>query len=86
MNASPIADMASFFLALNSKLLLVSGDTISSLLKSKPKGRDVLLKDFFLGYKTLDKKPEEIILSVSFCVVSSFDISRNATPAIFLSI
>jgi xanthine dehydrogenase small subunit len=58
--------MTSFFLALNSKLLLVSGNTISSSLKSKPKGREVLLKDFFLGYKTLDKKPGEIIQHVSF--------------------
>jgi xanthine dehydrogenase small subunit len=66
VNASPIADMTSFFLALNSKLLLISGNTISSSLGSKPKGREVLLKDFFLGYKTLDKKPEEIIQQVSF--------------------
>jgi xanthine dehydrogenase small subunit len=66
VNASPIADMTSFFLALNSKLSLVNGNAISSLLKSEIKGREVLLKDFFLGYKTLDKKQEEIIQYVSF--------------------
>jgi xanthine dehydrogenase small subunit len=58
--------MTSFFLALNSKLSLVNGNAISSPLKSGTKGREVLLKNFYLGYKTLDKKPEEIIQYVSF--------------------
>jgi xanthine dehydrogenase small subunit len=70
VNASPIADMTSFFLALNSKLFLISGNSISSPLKSKSQGREVFLKDFFLGYKTLDKKPEEIIKYISFRVPS----------------
>ena len=70
VNASPIADMTSFFLALNSKLFLISGNSISSLLKSHSQGREVFLKDFFLGYKTLDKKPEEIIKYISFRVPS----------------
>jgi xanthine dehydrogenase small subunit len=71
VNASPIADMTSFFLALNSKLSLISGNSISSPLKNKPQGREVFLKDFYLGYKTLDKKPEEIIKSVSFKLPSA---------------
>jgi xanthine dehydrogenase small subunit len=71
VNASPIADMTSFFLALNSKLSLISGNSISSPLKNKPQGREVFLKDFFLGYKTLDRKPEEVIKSVSFKLPSA---------------
>jgi xanthine dehydrogenase small subunit len=61
VNASPIADMTSFFLALNTKLFLVGGNNIL---------REVFLKNFFLGYKTLDKKPEEIIKYVSFWLPS----------------
>jgi xanthine dehydrogenase small subunit len=57
VNASPIADMTSFFLALNSKLHLIGLNNVS---------REVQLRDFYLGYKTLDKKPEEIIQYVSF--------------------
>jgi xanthine dehydrogenase small subunit len=66
VNASPIADMTSFFLALNSKLLLIGEDTVSSTQRKASPGREVFLKDFFLGYKTLDKKPDEIIKYVSF--------------------
>ena len=66
VNASPIADMTSIFLALNAKLLLVDANTVASPQRKKSPGREVLLKDFFLGYKTLDKKPEEIIKHVSF--------------------
>ena len=62
VNASPIADMTSFFLALNSKLYIIGGNNNS---------REVLLKDFYLGYKTLDKKPEEIIQYVSFRLPSA---------------
>ena len=57
VNASPIGDMTIFFLALNSSIRL-----------QKPKGgaRNILLKDFYKGYKTLDKHLEENIISVSF--------------------
>lgn len=62
VNASPIADMTNFFLALNSRLHLIDGNNVP---------REVLLKDFYLGYKTLDKKPEEIIKYVSFRLPSN---------------
>ena len=63
VNASPIADMTNFFLALNSKVI-ISDNNLSN-------ARTVLLKDFFLAYKTLDLKPGEFIKAVSFKLPSS---------------
>lgn len=51
VNASPIGDFTIFFLALDSTLILSDG-------KIK---REIALKDFYKGYKTLDKKPEEFV-------------------------
>lgn len=56
VNASPIADMTCFFLALNSTLSLAG----------KKNSREVSLKDFYKGYKTLDKSSDELIVSLSF--------------------
>jgi len=56
INASPIGDMTNFLLALNAQLHL----------KEKDKGRVVPLKNFYTGYKQLDKKENEILDSVSF--------------------
>jgi xanthine dehydrogenase small subunit len=66
VNASPIADMTNFFLALNSKIQLVGANALASKKKNGSRSREVYLKDFYLGYKTLDKKPDEIIKSLSF--------------------
>ena len=66
VNASPIADMTSFFLALNSKLHLIGDNSVPAQQGKDSHGREVFLKEFFLGYKTLDKKPDEIIKTVSF--------------------
>ena len=60
INASPIADMTNFFLALNSKIILDNGK----------KKRELFLKDFYKGYKTLDKTPDEILESLSFKIPS----------------
>ncbi len=57
-NASPIADLVIFFLALNSKL-----DLYNAANEGK---RQVRLKEFFLGYKKLDLGPGEIIRQLSF--------------------
>ncbi len=54
-NASPIADMVNILLALGASV---------TLLKGKEK-RELLLKDFYKGYKSLDKAPDEILISVS---------------------
>jgi xanthine dehydrogenase small subunit len=56
-NASPIADLVIFFMALDASLVLraVSGSR-----------RVVRLADFFLGYKVMDKTSEEYIASLTF--------------------
>lgn len=56
INASPIGDMTNFLLALNSQLHL----------NEKNNERVVALKNFYTGYKQLDKKENEILSSVSF--------------------
>lgn len=56
VNASPIGDFTIFFLALNAKLLLSDG-------KNK---REIALKDFYKGYKLLDKQKEEFIEKINF--------------------
>ena len=55
-NASPIGDFTVFFLALNSKLTLTENN----------QNRTILLKDFYKGYKDLDKTAEEIISTITF--------------------
>ena len=52
-NASPIGDLTIFFLALDAVLHLSSG-------------RDIALRKFYLGYKKLDKAPDERIEKISF--------------------
>jgi xanthine dehydrogenase small subunit len=58
MNASPIGDFTIFFLALNAELHFVNNKT-----KNK---RTLFLKDFYKGYKQLDKLPEEELTHFSF--------------------
>ena len=57
VNASPIGDMTVFLLALNVSILLQN--TEGSL-------REVLLKDFYKGYKILDKTADEIVTKIRF--------------------
>jgi xanthine dehydrogenase small subunit len=56
VNASPIGDLTIFFLALDTQLVLSNGK----------KKREVALKKFYSGYKTLDKKPDEFIEKIWF--------------------
>lgn len=56
VNASPIGDMTIFFLALDAQLLLKQGS----------QERSVRLRDFFKGYKQLDKTASETIAEISF--------------------
>jgi xanthine dehydrogenase small subunit len=58
VNASPIGDLTILLLALDAELALADGQA----------RRGVRLRDFFRGYKQLDKLPEEIITHVSFPV------------------
>ncbi len=56
VNASPIGDMSIFFLALNAQLILNDG-------KNK---REIALRNFYKGYKQLNKNPEEFIEQIYF--------------------
>jgi len=57
VNASPIGDLTIFFLALN---------TTITLKKENGKTRSIALKDFYKGYKTLDKQEGEYIEKIKF--------------------
>jgi xanthine dehydrogenase small subunit len=56
VNASPIGDMTIFFLALNTEIVL----------NNKGKKRSIHLKDFYKGYKILDKTSEELLEYIVF--------------------
>jgi xanthine dehydrogenase small subunit len=56
INASPIGDLTIFFLALNTNIILSDG----------AKRRALPLKEFYRGYKILDKKPEEFVEALWF--------------------
>ncbi len=62
VNASPIGDMTIFFLALNSSITL----------QSEKGTREILLKDFYKGYKTYDLQERELITAISFDALSGF--------------
>jgi xanthine dehydrogenase small subunit len=62
VNASPIGDFTVFFLALNARVVL-NDDTNS---------RELFLRDFYKGYKQLDKKPDEYIRQIRFFVPDQF--------------
>ncbi|MFD2934521.1 FAD binding domain-containing protein [Spirosoma flavum] len=56
MNASPIGDFTIFFLALNATVTLCGGNVY----------RDLPLRDLYIGYKTLDKRPDEYLEQIQF--------------------
>lgn len=56
VNASPIGDMTILLLALDSHLILQSGDS----------RREVPLRQFYRGYKELNKRPSEILTEIIF--------------------
>lgn len=56
VNASPIGDFTIIFLALNAQLNLRNGS----------ESRTIPLRNFYKGYKDLDKLPEEYIESIEF--------------------
>ncbi|WP_162128400.1 FAD binding domain-containing protein [Flavobacterium phycosphaerae] len=61
-NGSPIGDFTIILLAMKAQLTLTNKENVS---------RQVMLKDFYLGYKTLDKKTDEIISEIAFEVPTS---------------
>jgi xanthine dehydrogenase small subunit len=62
VNASPIGDMTAWFLALDAEIELECG----SPHVSKGANRTIQLKDFYLGYKQLDKTGDEFITKIRF--------------------
>lgn len=54
VNASPIGDMSNFLLGLGAKLILSNGKA----------ERTVAMKDFFLAYKVIDKRADELIVEI----------------------
>jgi len=58
VNASPIGDLTIFFLGLDAEIEL----------RGRRGARRVPLREFYRGYKTLDRDPDEILTSVSFLV------------------
>ena len=63
-NASPIGDFTIFFLALNARLLLSSGEN----------KKEIPLREFYKGYKLLNKKDEDIIEKISFELPATNDL------------
>jgi xanthine dehydrogenase small subunit len=56
VNASPIGDMTIFYLALNAEIVLSNGEN----------RRTIFLKDFYKGYKQLDKESNEFVEKIIF--------------------
>lgn len=56
INASPIGDFTIFFLVLDATLSMSNGVA----------KRDISLRDLYLGYKTLDKQPDEYLEQIRF--------------------
>ena len=53
VNASPIGDMTAWFLALDASIIFNTQ-------------REIALKEFYLGYKTLEKTDDEFIVKIRF--------------------
>jgi xanthine dehydrogenase small subunit len=71
VNASPIGDMTVWFLALDATITLSDLTTAVSDLTTFEKlsnlnEREIQLKDFYKGYKILDKKEGEILTKIRF--------------------
>jgi xanthine dehydrogenase small subunit len=68
VNASPIGDLTVFLLALKASVFLENrADSDTELFgRIEGAGREVALQDFFKGYKTLAKTPNEIVTKIRF--------------------
>ncbi len=64
VNASPIGDMTVWFLALDATITLADLTTFEKL--SNLNTREIYLKDFYKGYKILNKKEGEILTKIRF--------------------
>ena len=66
VNASPIGDMTAFFLALDAEIVL--WDSLDNRRRSLP------LREFFKGYKQIDKSGSEIIEYIRFATPKDSDL------------
>jgi xanthine dehydrogenase small subunit len=66
VNASPIGDMTVWFLALDAEIDLLPGTQAPSPATSPRGVRTLSLRDLYLGYKQLAKKPDEMITAIRF--------------------
>ena len=67
VNASPIGDMTAWFLALDAEIELSSLSVPpASAGGSTANSRTIKLKDFYLGYKQMDKREDEFITEIRF--------------------
>jgi len=57
VNASPIGDLTIIFLALDAKITLENAAGVR---------REIPLKDFYLGYKKMEKAADEILMQIAF--------------------
>jgi xanthine dehydrogenase small subunit len=57
VNASPIGDLTIFFLALDARLTLQD---------AAGRQRQLPLREFYIGYKQLNRKPDEQVVEISF--------------------
>ena len=64
VNASPIGDMTIFFLALNAEIVLTNARSAAK--DDGRNSRTIFLKDFYKGYKQLDKADDEFIEKIIF--------------------
>jgi xanthine dehydrogenase small subunit len=64
VNASPIGDMTVWLLALDATITLSDLTTFENL--SNLNTRDIYLKDFYKGYKILDKKEGDVLTKIRF--------------------
>jgi xanthine dehydrogenase small subunit len=62
VNASPIGDFTIFFLAMNAQIELSPGQSSNG----DGKIRWIPLREFYKGYKELNKRPDELITKISF--------------------
>ncbi|MFZ1527583.1 MAG: FAD binding domain-containing protein [Ferruginibacter sp.] len=82
VNASPIGDFTIFFLALDAQLVLrdtttgvIKGDSFYKAVtfNDDKNTRQIPLRNFYKGYKQLDKEPGEIVERITFKIPASTD-------------
>ncbi len=66
VNASPIGDFTILFLALDARIILTPALSMNGEGESSSSKREIALRDFYKGYKHLDKREDEFIEQISF--------------------